>query len=857
MTFATLTNWNARQRLAGLATQYLLTSLGQTKDCLEESSLIEIADSSFESIPGPVRHHIRRCPRCASQYSAFRGAHVVSDLPARWSVSLTLAEMNEQSTCGTVEFQVLGFVSLEQRVFEECSTEDEWVTSPLRIRVNISIDSETDFLGLTLLDLPSNIAAVSLRLPTGHLSLESLEGHDLCELMLIGPEWESARARGVNLTAVIDALSKGEASIVFDMAAETPSSGDHPDAILELLQSSGAIEREFDYILPSGLHADTHVNLGTICRSEESLCQIAAAFDLLFFDVDFDTIVTNGWAMATIARRLALMRSTRWGKMTIHDVMSEGYDKPVLTSDIGLGKSLILIDVCVTGSLIEKLTGIIRQGGAKVAGTGCVVRAAWKDMAIDHAIRTLTNVQMDIVDPGREKCSRCKQLPRRVFNPFSHSMTEKAPTGRSPSEFLLEHAEALEFWREVNTTHAYEHHRKEGNTHYLSFIDTAKLISDPVVGPSLIERFRNIVAKDAWMPTAILAPQRTRAILLAQKLIESISKACPGTTVSLMIAQRGIRGRAWRLRPEDRVNLHGAKVLIIDSAAGHGKTLDHLALMAESCAPASIRAAVLLSRLTDGCEAAFSARLSGGFQKLYQLPVRPIVIRGTSVDICPVCQRNEALREVASQSSVASLIRWAENLRKRPVTTTKNRIEHAPPERQLTLFPRSEPAFLEICRPAIASGVTLHALNAARTNGMAPLRLPELTDQHIPYRNRAAMVENLPTGVIAWSEGFLDHDLEAVLSNSENASIWKASVDILSREGRGDWLEHLDGLISRLPKAPSQTFWAHVACCAYLVAREDPDRAPEIRERVEHLVKAHEENVRAGMLQPILDELEK
>ena len=207
---------------------------------------------------------------------------------------------------------------------------------------------------------------------------------------------------------------------------------------------------------------------------------------------------------------------------------------------------------------------------------------------------------------------------------------------------MLEHAEALEFWREVNVAHAYEHHRKEGNTHYLSFVDTAKLISNPVVGPSLMERFRNAVVKDGWMPTAILAPQRPRAVLLARKFIESLSEVRPGAMVPLTIARRGLRGRAWRLRPEDRVALHGAKLLVIDSAAGHGKTLDHLALLAGNCSPASVRAAVLLSRLTDGCEAAFSARLSGGFQKLYHLPVRPIVIRGTSVDICPVCQRNGA-----------------------------------------------------------------------------------------------------------------------------------------------------------------------------------------------------------------------
>ena len=373
MSLITLTKRDTGQRLAGMATQYLLTSLGQTEGCFDHSSLAEFAESPFASIPNIARHHIRRCPRCASQYAAFRSANVVAHLPARWSVPISLGTVNEHSQSSPLETHVLGYVSLEQRTFEECLAEEAWVTSPLRMRVNITIDSEADFFSLTLLDLPSEIAAVTLRLSTGLLSLERSEEHDLCELMLIGPEWQSPCAAGVKLVDVVDALSDGAASIIFDMADTATSSGNESDAILDLLQSSGALEQDFDYVLPSGLHADTHVNLGTICRSEESLSQIAAAFDLLFFDAEFDTIVTNGWAMATIARCLALMRSTRWAKRPIYDVMSEGYDKPVLTSDVSLGKTLILVDVCVTGSLVEKLVGIVRQGGVEVAGTGCVV----------------------------------------------------------------------------------------------------------------------------------------------------------------------------------------------------------------------------------------------------------------------------------------------------------------------------------------------------------------------------------------------------------------------------------------------------------------------------------------------------
>jgi len=38
-------------------------------------------------------------------------------------------------------------------------------------------------------------------------------------------------------------------------------------------------------------------------------------------------------------------------------------------------------------------------------------------------------------------------------------------------------------------------------------------------------------------------------------------------------------------------------------------------------------------------------------------------------------------------------------------------------------------------------------------NGMAPLALPEIRDATIPAKTRAAMVENLPPGVVRWSRG--------------------------------------------------------------------------------------------------------
>jgi hypothetical protein len=39
----------------------------------------------------------------------------------------------------------------------------------------------------------------------------------------------------------------------------------------QILRDAEAIETECDYVLPNGLHSDTHANLGRICRSESTL----------------------------------------------------------------------------------------------------------------------------------------------------------------------------------------------------------------------------------------------------------------------------------------------------------------------------------------------------------------------------------------------------------------------------------------------------------------------------------------------------------------------------------------------------------------------------------------------------------
>ena len=42
---------------------------------------------------------------------------------------------------------------------------------------------------------------------------------------------------------------------------------------------------------------------------------------------------------------------------------------------------------------------------------------------------------------------------------------------------------------------------------------------------------------------------------------------------------------------------------------------------------------------------------------------------------------------------------------------------------------------------------------------LAPEAVIEIRDETIPVKNRTAMLEYLPPGVVEWSRGFLDQDL--------------------------------------------------------------------------------------------------
>jgi orotate phosphoribosyltransferase len=236
---------------------------------------------------------------------------------------------------------------------------------------------------------------------------------------------------------------------------------DFGDLVRAQLFDLGAVETDCDYELPSGLHSDTYINVGKLCASEEALSTVALALDSCFSDLSFDTIAVNGWAMAMIARRLATIRAKRDGTR-IHDVICEGYEHLTFAGDVlSYSRTLVLVDVNVTGTLVGRLVSAVRRINGTVVGAGALAYAISAVSKRPKELRYLTEIEMDIVNPRRSDCTRCHEKPLKVFNPVAQCMTQRAPFPRSPTEFLAHNSQAREFWGFVNEADAYEHHRKE------------------------------------------------------------------------------------------------------------------------------------------------------------------------------------------------------------------------------------------------------------------------------------------------------------------------------------------------------------------------------------------------------------
>lgn len=566
------------------------------------------------------------------------------------------------------------------------------------------------------------------------------------------------------------------------------ASPQHNIDIRWLLDQCGALETGCDYELASGLHSNVFVNTARLCESELHMRAIARSINAVARDIEFDTVVAYGWQLTAIARRF-IREYSHERHVTLISV--EGYRELTWSTAPSHGsRVLVLTDIVVTGQFQNVIRTCLAGFGSVCTATVPLVDARQNPRATDAIIRGLTRVKIELRHP--DQCERCAVLPKKVFNPISCAMTTKAPS-RTPTEFLTAHPDAKAFWEAVDEAHAYEHHHVEGGKHYTNFINTSVMLTHPTIGPMIVGRLRERILEKCPTPDIILVPRRARGYLLGRSLAEAFSQLS-GRSPRLM---RPLKVGDAETELGDSVSFKGLRVLVADAAAGHGQTLDELSLFALDRGAQSVAAAVVVSRLSEAHEEALCKRL-GVFLRLYHVPIRPIAVPESLRMLCPVCKERDSLLDVAHSSRAHPVRAFAiAKLKPRPRGQHKSAPARKP--LQLVLFEKERrPEFLEGCRRSVAAGVVAHALHSSMNNGMAALALPEIVDERIPVSNRAAMLHTLPSSVIQWSGTHIMEPINQLLMKSGEPRLCLASIDLLVRAGRYEWLSYLGNIANAI-----------------------------------------------------------
>jgi orotate phosphoribosyltransferase len=610
--------------------------------------------------------------------------------------------------------------------------------------------------------------------------------------------------------------------------------------VRSVLVAAGAIERDYDYALPNGFHTDTHINLAKICRSEQWLSRLVSAVDDALRGVNFDAVVSAGWAIATVGRRLIAKNKER-RRRRIRHLMVEGYGEPILLDDPHVGtKAVVLVDVVVTGRLVSRIIEELKRQQVSVVKVIAIVDAGLSNTLSSVSVDALCSLSMNLVDP--DHCQRCGVLPLVEFNPVAYRMTRKKTEPRSPSKFLADDDTAREFWGVVDVSGSYEHHHIVGRRHYLGFIDTMRLLRHPHTGPLVCERLCRLIIDRTGVPDVIVVAARRRSLLVGRLLLKTFRPLCGAERPRIVVVRRLDGDLATTAK------LKGRRVLVVDAAAAHGDSLDELAVYAGRHQARSVAAAVLLSRMSEACEEALDARLTGGFVRLYSLPVRPVTVRDKTAKHCPVCCRSAELKEASvrlppgrARDLARAVATGRKSFRRRDAEKLK--------ARQVPLFP------LVACRRGVASGIALHALHAAMGDGMAPLTLPEIGNPTIPHANRAAMIEDLPAGALSWGGHALRKDLLEYLRTGTERDVWTAAVELFTRAGSPEWVYCLKDSIPLATTGVSwmtDEFWAVAACALYRVLRRSPDMSDIVRAQLQELLETHKDTSAAMGLQTML-----
>lgn len=604
--------------------------------------------------------------------------------------------------------------------------------------------------------------------------------------------------------------------------------------LVQLLHRLNVFEHEADYVLPSGLHAVTHINLGNACGSTDVVKEIALRVKALVDSVDYDTIVTTGWTTATIAREVVRLRPlTKRGVVRLREF--EGIP-PVPLAAVGSGRLVVILtDVVVSATLAATIVNAVRAAGSTPVVVIAVVDGGCSKTIVENVpLQALCAYDVHAVVSA--DCT--SRLPRREFNPIACSMTATHAAPRSPSEFLRTHPEAVTLWQMVDQAKAYEHHRVEGDIHYISFIDTARLLTHEVTSPQIIADMWALIHEAVGVPDVLLVPHKSRARTLVELLLASFR-----TRTRLWLPQVVYASRSdgyYRLAGgTERRALQGATVAILDTGASHGTTIDELGDLAASAGAAVIGAVVVISRMSDGQEAAISERLSGRFRKLFQVPIRPLFIPSEYARLCPVCRERDEIARAAA-SKVGPLVEYSRAVQARRARRPAELQKQQPSRSRQSDLPLNAPSFLASCRRATASGVTQHSLHSAMNNGMARLKVPELFDETIPRANRKAMIDHLSAVACTWSADTLIPDAQRFLAEHDLDEVWTACASLLNRTSSLHWLDALRDRLSSSDitrQQDSKSLWNKLAFEVFVALGKEPDQREPIRTKIDAMLQ--------------------
>jgi hypothetical protein len=158
------------EALVGLGRRFELTNEPYNEsDCRSVPELFEIAHTGAQSLLSV--EHIDECPRCQSWVASFRALRAIKSMPLRWAFSFESPREPSEPAFS----QLLGRFDFIKMQFEVVGDDIDWQPSPTTIRVNVVADSKLGLATLTLLEVPSEIHCITLRVDGQLVTMDAAE----------------------------------------------------------------------------------------------------------------------------------------------------------------------------------------------------------------------------------------------------------------------------------------------------------------------------------------------------------------------------------------------------------------------------------------------------------------------------------------------------------------------------------------------------------------------------------------------------------------------------------------------------------------------------------------------------------